>query len=343
MATIVTTGAGAVPRQTTRIDGSEAPVSRGGEKPTEALAPAVRITIGAASSSTSERIVVYGRAGTLQGAGHSLTTDETPDSAEANPADVLDRKLAEGRKELAAIQIKQLKVATRDAGVLALLDPRAAITYAKHAANALSGAARAFGEGEATIAEVEDRTLAEAAPDAVTAIAHDVVTQTVALDLAATGQAEGYDAIDAAIRQLVNADAWTGEAAESGRTAATGDQDATLLLRLEGTTRIEATTIVTVRGESAPASLEASIGAERSDRLGEDAEVIKDAISTLRHLARLIAASTKRLQEAGGLDLRTAGELSEAQNAFSDAIADTTRAALPVVRAGHSILPDDGE
>jgi hypothetical protein len=339
--TIGTSVAAATPQQATWGDEPKARAGATDRGAGGTLAPAVQLTLATTSIRTSERLVVYGRTGTLNRADRDPSVKETPEATQADPADVLDRKLAEGRKELAALQIAQLKVATRDAGVLALLDPRAAITYAKHAANALSGAARAFGEGESTIQGIEDKAGAEA-PEAVTAVARDTVTRTVSLELSATGEAEGLEGLEAAIRRLSAGDAEAGDGAAPARRAATaGAGAATRLLRLDATTRTEATTIVTVQADGAARTLDADTAADRSARLGRDAEVIKDAIGALRHLGRLIAGATKRLQEVGGPDTRTMGELSDAQNAFSDAIADTTRAALPIVRAGFAITPDD--
>lgn len=341
MTTIGTAAAAAASQPAMWGDGTaaHAGVTSGG--PRETLAPAVRLTISTTSSRTSETLVGYRRAGTVYGADRGSSAKDKLDATQTDPAAVLDRKLAEGRKDLAALQIKQLKIATRDASVLALLDPRAAITYAKHAANALSGAARAFGEGESTIQGIEDKAFAEA-PEGVTAVVHDALEQSVTIELSATGEAGDLDVLEGTIRRLSAGDSEADAGAAPARTTeSAGANDGTLLLRLDATTRTEATSIVSLQADGAARTLGTDTAADRSARLGRDAEVIKDAIGALRHLGRLIATAPKRLQEVGGLDPRTTGELSDAQNAFSDAIADTTRAALPIVRAGYAITLDD--
>jgi hypothetical protein len=283
---------------------------------------------------SSERLIVYRAAGRLQAAVGEAPTAETN---AADPAETVRRGLAEARKDVAAVQIKQLKVAARDAGVLSLLNPRGAISFAKHAATTLSSAVHTFGESEAVLAEIEDVKVADVAGEEVTVIARDVIARHLTLEL--TVGDEGLDDIDAAIDRLKGKSSSTADASTASDPSA--ESGAQRRLTFEEASLVEATTIVTLRDESMAEALKASIAVERSERLGQDAEVIKDAITTLRRLGGIIAAATKRLGETGGLDRRAAGEVSEAREAFFDAIAETAQAALPVVRAGYSILPDE--
>lgn len=284
------------------------------------LPPAVSLTLSAATRTASERLLVYGRPGSAG--------TEKADATEADPARMLDRKVAEARKEVAALEIRRTKVAARDAGVLALLNPAGGVSFAKNAAKSLSNAMRTFGEAEKTIARVEDETLAETAAEEVTAIAYDVYERASTLDMTVAGR----KALDAALaRRLEDAP----RAAEAS--------DFSIEARGATSTRIEVLSVVRIRDEAPIADRMDAIEAARPRRMEQDAEVIKDGVSALRHLDRLIAVSTRRMQETGSLDARNAREIAEARDAWHDAAADTALAALPVVKAGYSIVPDADE
>ena len=288
------------------------------------LPPAFRLTLSTASFTSSERVVLYGRPGSAR----TDAADATTGVADTDPARMLDRKMAEGRKELAALQIRQTKVAAKDAGVLSLLNPAGGLAFAKDAAKTLTHAMDTFGEAEKTIRRVEDESVADTAPEEVTAIAHDVYERTTTVEVAGEGRSE----IDAAL------------ARRSDTRAADADRAATapVAAKREVSTRVEALSIVRIEDDSNVTAKAAGIEAARSQRMGADAEVIKDGVSCLRFLDQLIALSSRRLQETGQWDARTAQDAAAARRAWHDAVAATAVAALPVVKAGYSIVPDDG-
>lgn len=229
------------------------------------------------------------------------------------------------------MQVRQAKVAARDAGVLALLNPAGGLATARNLSKSLSNATRTFREAEKTIRRVEDDSIAETAPEAVTVVAHDVYEQTTTL----SATDEGHRAIDAALARL-------SDRPEPGPadTEDWPEPDASATLTV--TTHVEALSIVRMEDDGNVEAGAARIEADRSQRMGADAEVIKDGISGLRYLDRLITAATRRLQETGRLDARSGREAADARNAWYDAVAETAMAALPVVQAGYAITPDDG-
>ena len=288
--------------------------------------PAVNVTLSTSTRVESTRLLIYGRPGS--GAGNAQAASSQ--TLDTDPGRMLDRKMAEGRKEVAAIQIRQTKAAAKDAGVLSLLDPAGAIGIAKNAAKTLSSAMRSFGDAEKSIRRTEDDSLAAMAPEEVTAIAYDVYEKTSVLGVTE----DGRHAVDAALARLRDgrADGPTGDDDPSDRVAS-----ATLTASM----RIEALSVVRLEDKSNIADRAAEIGQGRSERMGVDADVIKDGISGLRYLDQLIHRSIQRLQETGRMDARAAGEAAEARAAWHDALAATTLAAMPVVQAGYSITPSD--
>lgn len=290
------------------------------------LPSAVHVSLSTSSQLSSERLVIYGRSGTVR----PDAPNPSAEAADTDPARTLDRKVAEGRKEVAAIQIRQTKAAARDAGVLALLNPAGGIGFAKHAAKSLSNAMQTFGEAEKTIRRTEDESIAETAPEEVTAVAYDVYEQTSTLGITK----DGRGAVDAALARLPDRQA--ARSAEAGDVSGS-PTSATLTV----STRVEALSVVQIEDDSPVAARTAAVEATRSERMEEDAEVIKDGVSALRYLDRLITASTRRLQETGQMDLQAAREAAEARTAWHDAVADTAVAALPIVQAGYSIIPND--
>lgn len=287
------------------------------------LPPAVTVTLSGSTRLTSERVLVYGRP---SAAGRSRA-DTPPDVQDADPARMLDRKIAEGQKEVAAIQIRQTKIAAKHAGVLALLNPAGGLSFAKHAAKTLSNAMETFGKAESAIRRTEDESVAEMDPEVLTAIARDVYEQTSALGFTEEGRQE----VDAAIARRL------------GRPAAPATEvgsDATNATVLTVSTRIEAVSVVRIEDDSDIAARAAAIGADRSKRMGQDAEVIKDGISGLRYLDRIIDLSIRRLQETGRLKAAAMRDAAEARTAWHDAVASTASAAMPVVQAGYGITPD---
>lgn len=280
----------------------------------EALPPAVLLTLSTTTRIADERLVAYGRPAAV---------------ADTDQARMLDRRIAAGRKEVAAMQIRKAKAAARDARVLALLNPEGGLTVAKTLGKTVSSAMKTFGEAEKTIRRTEDDSLAEAAPEEVTAVAYDLYDQ-----IATLGPTdEGRRAIDAALARLPDEQ----DPGPADRDDASGPAaPATLTV----TTQVEALSIVHVEDDSGGTAREAGIEADRSQRMGQDAEVIKDGVSGLRDLGGLIAASTRRLRETGRFDAQSAREAADARNAWDDAVASTATAALPVVQAGYSIVPD---